>query len=353
MAHTSILAAPAAQPSDQVGWFVLGGILGLITLGLLLLKASLDPSPYIPTSSDLPALVATTREDPAIERHFAIVCSGFTKTNRHAKWFGNSSSRIYQVLKEQYGYSDESIYFLFDDPNRPLPNGPVVVDGQMNLPNFRKVLQHLGSIVTPADNVSLFMIGHGIYRNADSWFDCIGEDLSSTEFAKLINHLHTNKIRIVLSPCQMEGFIWRASKKGRVILSSTRFTENNSAAVAEAAIRGFSNMKFDSNGDGRLSFAEAYQSMVLEQTQWYAKKGWRQREHALLDDNGDGMGHYLPTELDSGDGALAKVTFLGDQGKKIVFFQNQNEELKEKNKELQLHHILDPYSDGRRPSKNR
>ena len=111
MAHTSILEAPAAQPSNREGWFVLGGILGLLTLGLLL-KASLDPGPYIPTSSDLPALVATTKEDPAIERHFAIVCSGFTKTNRHAKWFGNSSSRIYKVLKEQYGYSDESIYFI-------------------------------------------------------------------------------------------------------------------------------------------------------------------------------------------------------------------------------------------------
>ncbi|MDP6959494.1 MAG: hypothetical protein QF645_11865, partial [Planctomycetota bacterium] len=331
MAHTSILEVPVTQSSNREGWFVLGGILGLLSLGLLLLKVSLNPSPSIPTSSDLPAIVASDKKSPETERHYAIICSGFTKTNQHAKWFGNSSSQIYKVLKEQYGYSDESIYFLFDDPKRPLPNEPVVVDGQMNLENFRKVIHHLESIVTPADNVSLFMIGHGIYRNADSWFDCIGKDLSSTEFADQIDRLNTKNIHIVLSPCQMEGFIWRASKKGRVILSSTRFTENNSAAVAEAAIRGFSNMKYDSNGDGRLSFAEAYQSMVIEQTQWYAKKGWRQREHALLDDNGDGMGHYLPTELDSGDGALAEVTFLGNHGKKIAFVPEQDERLKAQN----------------------
>lgn len=358
MTHTSIMSPAAAKPVPVNSRFFLGAIVGLVTLSLLVLKGftgtTTEPGTAPPSPS--PAVLGTMEKaspGPEGVNHYAVVCSGFTRTRRHAKWFGDSSAWIYTLLNGKYGYPHESIWFLYDDPDRPLPREPVVVDGQMNLENFRKVIGHLAKQVRPGDSVSFFLIGHGIYRKGDSWFNSIGKDLSSTEFARLIDRLNTDDIRIVLSPCQMEGFIWKASKKGRVILSSTRFTENNSAAVAEAAIRGFENRKFDANGDGRLSFAEAYRSMVLEQSGWYMRRGAPLREHALLDDNGDGMGHYLPGESDSGDGELAAKVFLGDEGEAIRLSPRQIRDMAARNEGLDLSFRLDPYTDGRGASRAR
>ncbi|HZS46743.1 MAG TPA: hypothetical protein VFC63_16850, partial [Blastocatellia bacterium] len=58
---------------------------------------------------------------------------------------------------------------------------------------------------------------------------------------------------------------------------------------------------------GRISILEAFNFATKMTAKYYEEKGILATEHALIDDNGDGVGH--PT-ADSGDGALAKTTYF-------------------------------------------
>lgn len=275
--------------------------------------------------------------------HFAVIVSGSSGDARHARWFWNSSTWIYRVLKEKYGYEDENIYYLYEEPTRAArqeededKNRKVVIDGKATLGNFRKILEHLEGIVAEGDRLFFFMIGHAGFHNGDSWHDLVGEDLSGAEFGRRLDRLKTKNIVAVFSPCQTEGFILKAGKPGRVILTSTRRNENNCAGVAEAAIRGLEDSKYDLDKDGRLSLYEAYESVVQEQVDWYRSHGLRQSEHALIDDNGDARGSYLPDEPDRGDGETAKGVFLGNNGSALRLAKRASADLARRNGGLRL-----------------
>jgi hypothetical protein len=287
-------------------------------------------------------------------RHYAVVCSSYSGSKQHATWYWGSSTLIYRVLREKYGYDDECIYFLYEDPSRAGrveeeadKTRKVTIDGQSNLENFRKVLDHLAGIVREEDQVFFFMIGHTGFGSGDSWYATVGPDLSSAEFAELIDKLNTKHVHAIFSPCQTEGFIWKAGKPGRVIITSTRASEANRAGVAEAAIRGLENMDYDLDKDGRLSLFEAYQSVVKEQRDWYKAKRMEQDEHALIDDTGDAKGHYLPDGEDAEEGKFAKTVFLGAEGRKLKLSKTAIKNLSELNKNLKLEKLLDPKTDGR------
>jgi len=68
-----------------------------------------------------------------------------------------------------------------------------------------------------------------------------------------------------------------------------------------------SNPEADADQNGRVSILEAFNFATKATANWYQGKGLLATEHALIDDNGDGVGH---TGAEGGDGALAKTTYF-------------------------------------------
>jgi hypothetical protein len=70
----------------------------------------------------------------------------------------------------------------------------------------------------------------------------------------------------------------------------------------------------DQNRDDRISVLEICQQASSLTQAWYTGEGLIATEHALLDDNGDGLGSRLPLTgaADAGDGALAGRCYLKD-----------------------------------------
>jgi tetratricopeptide (TPR) repeat protein len=272
------------------------------------------------------------RGDPSPPaKHYAVIVSSFSRDALHAKWYWNSSSWMYRVLRERYGYSDEHIYYLYEDPAKDR-----IIDGQSNLPNFRKLMKFLSSMIREEDRLFLYLIGHSGFYEGESWYDFVGENMPGREFARLLKGIRAGRITVVLSPCHSGGFIKPLSRRGRIIVTGTRFNEANRAGVAEAFIRGMENPKLDGDGDGRLSIKEAYDNIVREQIKWYERRKLKvMEEHALLDDNGDGVGHHgLGTP--GGDGKLASRTFLGSEGEALKLSEEEIQRLRERNRALNL-----------------
>jgi hypothetical protein len=68
------------------------------------------------------------------------------------------------------------------------------------------------------------------------------------------------------------------------------------------------------------------------------------KEHPLLDDNGDGVGHFGKDPVVDGDGALAARRFLGNEGYRLDFSPQAIQKLKDLNAGLVLSDITRVYN---------
>jgi hypothetical protein len=69
----------------------------------------------------------------------------------------------------------------------------------------------------------------------------------------------------------------------------------------------------DADKDQRVSLLEAFEYARREVQRFYEQDRRLLTEHAVLDDNGDGVGSSDPSP-DAGDGAVARTLFLGTGG---------------------------------------
>lgn len=253
-------------------------------------------------------LVAPERDGPA--RSYALVCCGPTDHALQESWYWASSTGAVRMLQDLHGYRDEAIHFLHAGAPREARGKPEAawVDGRADLGNVRLVLEHLSAVMRPIDHLFVLFIGHAVHEGDQAWLDLVGADLGSREFGRRLDEIRCATAVVAFAPCRTEAFLWEASGPNRVVVCSTRFDEDNRAGVAEAWIEGFSDARHDLDGDGRLSAFEAYVHVVEVQRGHYLEEPLA--EHALLDDDGDGVGHHLGEGM-GGDGALARCTFLG------------------------------------------
>jgi hypothetical protein len=301
-----------------------------------------EPGKTPPGGSDQPATTEPekkTDEAPALPpppapekpRSYAVVMSGTSGSEQHAKWYKGSTGMLFRTLTTAYGYPADAVYYLYESPEQ-VPE----TDGIATFVNFKRIMAHLTKIMRSQDRLLVYMIGHGGFVDEHSTYNFVGQDMKDTDLAKLLDALPTVNVVVVMSPCQMGKFVDRCSKKGRVIVSSTRYDEGNRAGFAEYFIMALEQHLNDKNGDGQTSMKEAYDQTVREVKRWYENAKIEEiEEHAMLDDNGDGAGHYGEGVVE-GDGEFADTVFIGNEGKKFEPDAEFESWLKECNKSLKF-----------------
>jgi hypothetical protein len=233
---------------------------------------------------------------------YAIIASGASYDSQHYKWFLNSTSMAYKLLKNN-GYPDENIYYLFESDKEPN------VDYQATIGNFKKVIEELQEKAGKTDTIVLFLVGHGTYRGTNSYYTLNGYNLSDVEMASMFKNVKRDKLIFVFSPCNSGGFVNDLSGKNTVVITSTRKDETNSAAFIEPFMASFDGIG-DANSDGKVSFAEAFNYASNNVSDQYINNNWGTiTEHAQLDDNGDTISHEAPVPS-GGDGQLAEDIYL-------------------------------------------
>jgi hypothetical protein len=168
----------------------------------------------------------------------------------------------------------------------------------------------------------LVLIGHGTFDGKEARFNLRGPDVSASEMGGWLKPFH-RRMAVIDASSSSAPFLNKLSGTNRVIITATRSgNEQNFARFGRYFADAISDAASDLDKDGQVSLLEAFLMASRRVAEFYKIEGRLATEHALLDDNGDGLG--TPAEWFEGlravkkskeqavaDGLLAQQVWLG------------------------------------------
>jgi hypothetical protein len=145
-------------------------------------------------------------------------------------------------------------------------------------------------VAKPDGELWLVFIGHGTFDGRSAKFNLRGPDISADELAAVLKPC---KRPLAMIDCTSSSgpFINALSGPSRVIITATRSgDEINATRLGGYLARAIADPAADLDKDGQTSLLEAFLFASRQVEQFYTEAGRLATEHALLDDNGDGLG---------------------------------------------------------------
>ncbi|HEY6330462.1 MAG TPA: hypothetical protein VI756_14085 [Blastocatellia bacterium] len=263
-------------------------------------------------SKDAPKPIPPAPADP---NKFALLISGVGGEEVYTKKFTAQVFHLYDLLVSRFGFLDKNVTLLtetgasgaedgFTDPDK---TGEAHV-ALSTADEVHKAFDRLKTATKPDSLVLIVMIGHGSFDNNEPKFNLVGPDLAAKDYAKLLATVPAKRVVFVDCSSSSGEFIKPLSGEGRIVITATRSgSEQNITVFADNFIAALSDEAADTDKNGRLSVLEVFNYAAKLTADWYKEKDQLATEHALIDDNGDGVGHE---KAEGGDGALAGITYL-------------------------------------------
>jgi hypothetical protein len=250
------------------------------------------------TSTPAARATAQASADP---NKFAVIISGASGEESYAKQFAQWTSALRRALITKLGFGEARVKLLAEQPAES-------VAARSTAEEVTRTFENLRAVVGPHSTVFIFLIGHGTFDGKQAKFNLVGPDLPVAAYNALIGALPSERV-VVLNMASASGeFVKPLAARGRIIITATRSgQEQNATRFTEHFIAALTERDADADQNGRVSILEAFNYATLQTAGHYSRAGRLATEHALLEDNGDGVGH--PT-AEGGDGALARVTYL-------------------------------------------
>ena len=224
----------------------------------------------------------------------AVIINGAGGEPAYAKQFGEWTAELNSVLSQRYGFDSRQIRVLSEK--------------QATAEEVRRTFTALKSELDVNNVVFLFLIGHGSFDGKEAKFNLVGPDLSAADYNQLLTALPTRRIVVFNMSSASGEFLKPLSAKGRIVVTATRNgQETNATRFPGFFIAALKATDGDTDQDGHTSILEAFVYANRLTEEFYKRAGRLATEHALLDDNGDGVGREKP---DAGEGLLARATYL-------------------------------------------
>lgn len=136
----------------------------------------------------------------------------------------------------------------------------------------------------------LVLVGHGTFDGQEAKFNLRGPDLSTAELADWLKPFR-RPLAIIDTSSSSAPFLAKLAGPHRAIITSTRSGyEQNYARFGKYFAGAVADMASDLDKDGQVSLMEAFLSAAHRTNEFYQTEGRLATEHAMLDDNGDGLG---------------------------------------------------------------
>ena len=235
------------------------------------------------------SIVCAQKSDP---NKFAVIINGAGGEAVYAKQFEEWTRQLSSVLSAKFGFDAKQLTVL---------KGATAEDVKRTFTTLKTQLD--------ANNVVyVFFIGHGSFDGKESKFNLVGPDLSATEYNALLSSLPTHRIVVFNMSSASGEFIKSLSAKGRIVVTATRSgQETNATRFPGFLIAALNARDADTDQDGHTSVLEAFVYANRLTADFYKQAGRLATEHAMFDDNGDGVGRE---KLEQGEGLLARATYL-------------------------------------------
>src|ERR1041384_449258 len=243
---------------------------------------------------------------------FALIIAGVGGEEIYKKKFTAQALRMREVLTGQLGFADKNVYLLTEVAAAGAEDGARESDAVASKRATADEVRNAFAAIKAASNaeglVLVVLIGHGSFDNQQAKFNLVGPDLTAKDYAALLGSLPCKRTAFINCASSSGEFIKPLSAEGRIVITATRSgNEQNATMFAEHFIAGLTDGAADTDKNGRISLLEAFSYTNKLTADWYKQKNRLASEHALIDDNGDGVGHE---EATGGDGSLAKLVFL-------------------------------------------
>ena len=225
---------------------------------------------------------------------FAVIINGASGEAAYAKQFEHWTNELSSVLSERFGFDGKQV--------------KVLPEKQATAEEVKRTFATLKTQLNTNNILFVFFIGHGSYDRKESKFNLVGPDLSASEYNVLLSSLPTHRVVVFNMSSASGEFVKSLAAKGRIVVTATRNgQETNATRFAGFLIAALNATDADTDQDGHTSVLEAFVYANRLTADFYNRAGRLATEHALLDDNGDGVGHE---KIEAGEGLLARATYL-------------------------------------------
>ena len=136
----------------------------------------------------------------------------------------------------------------------------------------------------------LVLIGHGTFDGRTAKFNLRGPDISADDLAEWLKP-SLRPLAVINTSSSSAPFLSRLSAQGRVVITATKSGfEQNYTRFGQYLAEAITEPQADLDKDGQTSLLEAFLTASGRVDEFYSAAGRLVTEHALLDDNGDGLG---------------------------------------------------------------
>lgn len=228
--------------------------------------------------------ISLARAASAQDTHLLVI-TGVGGDDEHTTQFHQWATTIIDAAKERGGLTDETITYLGDKPDL----APARIKARSTRDNVQKAFTDLAARAQAADEVFIVLIGHGSFDGRVAAFNLAGPDLSAEDYAGLLSKVLSQRIVFVNTASSSGGFLAPLAGPGRTIVTATKTGgERNETRFASFFAEAFKDNAADTDRNGRVSVAEAFEYAKTKVAATYTKGGYIQTEHATLDDGRDG-----------------------------------------------------------------
>jgi hypothetical protein len=246
-----------------------------------------------------------------------LVVAGVGGDDEHAQNFHKWALAIVDAAKERGGLTDATITYLGDKPELDPKN----IKARSTRANVEKAFGDLAAKAQPADEVVIVLIGHGSFDGKTGAFNLSGPDLSADDYARLLGALKSQRIVFVNTASSSGAFLMPLAGPGRTIITSTKTGgEKNEPLFAQFFATAFSDTAADTDRNGRISLAEAFEYAKSKAVATYTKAGTILTEHATLDDSREGK-FAATLYLDSDRARMDKTAQVADPALRALLEQ--------------------------------
>jgi len=248
-----------------------------------------------------------------------LVVTGVGGDDEHAQNFHKWATAIVDAAKERGGLTDATITYLGDKPELDAAH----ITARSTRANVEKALTDLAGKAQPADAVVVVLIGHGSFDGKVGAFNLAGPDLTADDYAKLVGALKAQRIVFVNTSSSSGAFLQPLAGPGRTIITSTKTGgEKNEPVFAQFFAEAFKDASADTDRNGRISVAEAFEYAKSKAVATYTKAGTILTEHATLDDSREGK-FAATLYLDSERARMEKTAKVADPELRALLEQQQ------------------------------
>ncbi|MBN8421935.1 MAG: hypothetical protein J0L73_23660 [Verrucomicrobia bacterium] len=199
---------------------------------------------------------------------------------------------------------------------------PAVIRGEKTTEELERRL----TASDPTHSLWLVLIGHGTFDGREAMFSAEGPDFDAKQLAGWLKPLK-QEVAVIHTASSSGGFLKPLSGKNRIIITSTKSPDEVFYArfgeYFADAIGGLPEADLDQ--DKQVSLLEAFRHASKAAATFYENDGRLATEHALLEDNGDGIG--TRSEVFGSDAPVpAGMAVDGERAAQMVLVLSEEEQ---------------------------